>query len=75
MLVSFVLFNKTPTLKGVKMFNWVKRLFKKDKVETYEIVMYYTGAIQGGRSKGGKFSKGNTIWSKTKRGKDGRFTK
>jgi hypothetical protein len=57
------------------MFNWIKRLFKKEEPALYEKVMAYTGAIQGDRTKEGKFSTGNTIWSKTKRGKDGRFTK
>ena len=57
------------------MFNWVKRLFKKKEPAVFELVMYYSGAIQEGRSKGGKFATGNKIWSKTKRDKNGRFTK
>lgn len=57
------------------MFNWVKRLFKKKEPAVFELVMYYSGSIQDGRSKGGKFTTGNKIWSKTKRDKKGRFVK
>ena len=58
------------------MFNWVKRLFKKEEPEMlYAKVMFYTGTIQEGRSKGGQFAKGNKAWANTNRDKKGRFKK
>lgn len=57
------------------MFNWIKNLFCKKEPELYEVVMVVTGSIKEGRTKGGKFAKGNKVWSKAVRGKNGRFTK